>query len=556
MSVSAFNRRWAAVILEALTRHGVQHVCIAPGSRSTPLTLAAAEHSALIHHTHFDERGLGHLALGLAKVSKQPVAVIVTSGTAVANLYPALIEAGLTGEKLILLTADRPPELIDCGANQAIRQPGMFASHPSHTLSLPRPSEDIPARWLVSSIDNAMGQLHAGGVHINCPFAEPLYGDMDDTGLAWQQALGNWWQSDKPWLREALHLESEKQRDWFFWRQKRGAIVAGRMSAAAGKKVAEWANTLGWPLISDVLSQTGQPLPCADLWLGNPRAVAELEQAQIVVQFGSSLTGKRLLQWQAGSEPDEYWLVDNLLGRLDPAQHRGRRLVCDIERWLELHPAEKRQAWCVEIPRLSRQAWQMAVAQRDTFGEAQLAHRISDYLPEQGQLFVGNSLVVRLIDALGQLPAGYPVYSNRGASGIDGLISTAAGVQRASAKATLAIVGDLSALYDLNALALLRQVSAPFVLIVVNNNGGQIFSLLPTPEAVRERFYAMPQDVHFDHAAQMFGLRYARPESWAQLDEVMSHAWRQPAATIIELVVNDTDGAQMLQHLLAQVSHL
>ena len=106
MSVSAFNRRWAAVILEALTRHGVRHICIAPGSRSTPLTLAAAENSAFIHHTHFDERGLGHLALGLAKVSKQPVAVIVTSGTAVANLYPALIEAGLTGEKLILLTAD------------------------------------------------------------------------------------------------------------------------------------------------------------------------------------------------------------------------------------------------------------------------------------------------------------------------------------------------------------------------------------------------------------------------------------------------------------------
>lgn len=144
MSVSAFNRRWAAVILEALTRHGVRHICIAPGSRSTPLTLAAAENSAFIHHTHFDERGLGHLALGLAKVSKQPVAVIVTSGTAVANLYPALIEAGLTGEKLILLTADRPPELIDCGANQAIRQPGMFASHPTHSISLPRPTRGYP----------------------------------------------------------------------------------------------------------------------------------------------------------------------------------------------------------------------------------------------------------------------------------------------------------------------------------------------------------------------------------------------------------------------------
>ncbi|MDX6021922.1 2-succinyl-5-enolpyruvyl-6-hydroxy-3-cyclohexene-1-carboxylic-acid synthase [Scandinavium sp. V105_16] len=556
MSVSAFNRRWAAVILEALTRHGVQHVCIAPGSRSTPLTLAAAENRALIAHTHFDERGLGHLALGLAKASQQPVAVIVTSGTAVANLYPALIEAGLTGEKLILLTADRPPELIDCGANQAIRQAGIFSSHPSQTLSLPRPSQDIPARWLVSSIDNALGQLHSGGVHINCPFAEPLYGEMDDTGLDWQQALGNWWQSDKPWLREALHLESEPQRDWFFWRQKRGVVVAGRMSAAEGKKVAEWAKNLGWPLIGDVLSQTGQPLPCADLWLGNAKAVTELSQAQIVVQLGSNLTGKRLLQWQASCEPDEYWLVDNLPGRLDPAHHRGRRLVCHIDRWLDLHPAEPRQSWCVDVPDLSRQAWQKTEVLRDTFGEAQLAHRISDYLPDQGQLFVGNSLVVRLIDALGQLPAGYPVFSNRGASGIDGLISTAAGVQRGSAKSTLAIVGDLSALYDLNGLALLRQVSAPLVLIVVNNNGGQIFSLLPTPAKERERFYLMPQNVNFEHAAKMFGLHYHRPENWAALDEAMRGAWRQPVTTVIELVVNDTDGAQTLQHLLAEVSQL
>lgn len=556
MSVSSFNRRWAEVILEALSRHGVRHVCIAPGSRSTPLTLAAAEHRAFIHHTHFDERGLGHLALGLAKVSNEPVAVIVTSGTAVANLYPALIEAGLTGEKLILLTADRPPELIDCGANQAIRQPGMFATHPSSTLSLPRPAQDIPARWLVSTLDNLLGSLHGGAVHINCPFAEPLYGELDDTGLSWQQALGDWWQSDKPWLSESTRLISETQRDWFFWRQKRGVIVAGRMSAAEGKLVAEWAKTLGWPLIGDVLSQTGQPLPCADLWLGNARSVSELAQAQIVIQLGSSLTGKRLLQWQATCEPQEYWLVDNLQGRLDPAHHRGRRLVSTVADWLEQHPAQPRQPWYAYIPDLAKQAWQAVDATRDTFGEAQLAHRLADYLPDQGQLFLGNSLVVRLVDALGQLPAGYPVYSNRGASGIDGLLSTAAGVQRASAKPTLAIVGDLSALYDLNALALLRQVAAPFVLMVVNNNGGQIFSLLPTPQGERERFYQMPQNVNFDHAAAMFGLNYHRPQSWQALEDTLSGAWRTPQATLIELVVNDTDGAQTLQQLLAQVSQL
>lgn len=556
MSISSFNRRWAAVILEALTRHGVRHVCIAPGSRSTPLTLAAAENRALIHHTHFDERGLGHLALGLAKASNEPVAVIVTSGTAVANLYPALIEAGLTGEKLVLLTADRPPELIDCGANQAIRQPGMFASHPAESIALPRPSQDIPARWLVSAIDNLLGTLHGGAVHINCPFAEPLYGEMDDTGLAWQQALGGWWQDDKPWLQASTRLSSEKQRDWFFWRQKRGVVVAGRMSAAEGRQLAEWAKTLGWPLIGDVLSQTGQPLPCADLWLGNSLAIEELNQAQIVLQFGSSLTGKRLLQWQATCRPEEYWLIDRLSGRLDPAHHRGRRLVSDVASWLAQHPAEPRAPWCEAIPFLSEQAWEKVCARRDTFGEAQLAHRIADYLPEQGQLFLGNSLVVRLVDALGQLPVGYPVYSNRGASGIDGLLSTAAGVQRATARPTLTIVGDLSALYDLNALALLRQVSAPFVLLVVNNNGGQIFSLLPTPPAEREQFYLMPQHVHFDHAAAMFGLHYHRPENWDALEQALNGAWHKPGATVIELVVNDTDGAQTLQSLLAQVSQL
>ncbi len=164
------------------------------------------------------------------------------------------------------------------------------------------------------------------------------------------------------------------------------------MSAAEGKKVAEWAQTLGWPLIGDVLSQTGQPLPCADLWLGNGKAVSELAQAQIVVQLGSSLTGKRVLQWQATCEPDEYWLVDNLPGRLDPAQHRGRRLLSSVERWLELHPAEKRQPWATVIPQLAGQAWQAAVASNEPFGEAQLAQRIRGYLPEQGQLFVGNSL--------------------------------------------------------------------------------------------------------------------------------------------------------------------
>ncbi|KYQ97345.1 2-succinyl-5-enolpyruvyl-6-hydroxy-3-cyclohexene-1-carboxylate synthase [Serratia plymuthica] len=555
MSTSVFNRRWAALLLEALARHGVRHVCIAPGSRSTPLTLAAAANRSFICHTHFDERGLGHLALGLAKASREPVAVIVTSGTAAANLYPSLIEAGLTGERLVFLTADRPPELINCGANQAIRQTGLYSSHPALSIELPRPTPDIPASWLASTVDSAMARLQHGALHINCPFAEPLYGGDEQHYADWSAALGDWWQDSQPWLREMDPHAVLKQPDWFSWRQKRGVVVAGRMSAQEGEQLAQWAATLGWPLIGDVLSQTGQPLPCADLWLAQPQAQRILQDAQLVVQFGSSLTGKRLLQWQEQCRPQEYWLIDDLPGRLDPAHHRGRRIRSGVAQWLELHPAQPRSPWAQELAQLADQALDSVSGYLvNRFGEAQLAHRLPELLAENGQLFLGNSLVVRLIDALTRLPAGYPVFSNRGASGIDGLISTAAGVQRATAKPTLAVVGDLSALYDLNALALLRQCSAPTVLIVVNNNGGQIFSLLPTPQEDRQRFYCMPQDVDFSHAAAMFQLNYARPENWGQLRQAVEQGWRQGGATLIELQVPPSDGAETLRHLVQQMA--
>ncbi|SLM63933.1 2-succinyl-5-enolpyruvyl-6-hydroxy-3-cyclohexene-1-carboxylic-acid synthase [Dickeya aquatica] len=556
MSTHIFNRRWAQVLFEVLSRQGIRHVCIAPGSRSTPLTLTAATHPALQCHTHFDERGLGHLALGLAKASGEAVAIVVTSGTAAANLYPAIIEAGLTGERLVVLTADRPPK-IDCGANQAIRQPGMFGAHPAQALNLPRPTPDIPARWLAATLDNALSELHHGVLHVNCPFAEPLYGEDDPQAFQdWLGALGHWWQQSSPWLQgNSGAFSPTMQPDWPQWRQRRGVVIAGRVAASDGERIAAWAQQLGWPLIGDVLSQTGQPLACADLWLAHPQAQA-LHQAEIVVQFGASLTGKRLLQWQASVRPEQYWLVDRLPGRLDPAQHRGRRLVAELADWLACHPApaQAQPNWATDI-----QACAARVRERVTtwlssgFGEAQLAHRVTQLLPAQGQFFVGNSLTVRLVDALACLPAGYPVYANRGASGIDGLLSTLAGVQRANARPTLAIVGDVSALYDLNSLALLRQVPAPLVLIVVNNNGGQIFSLLPTPLAQREDFYCMAQHVDFRHAAALFGLRYARAQDWQRVQSAVQTGWQHPETTLLEVVVEPKAGVETLQQLLAAV---
>ncbi|MCD1124547.1 2-succinyl-5-enolpyruvyl-6-hydroxy-3-cyclohexene-1-carboxylic-acid synthase [Jinshanibacter sp. LJY008] len=552
MSISVFNRRWAAVLLETLTRHGVQHVCIAPGSRSTSLTLEAAANAKITCHTHFDERGLGHLALGIAKVTGQPVAVIVTSGTAVANLYPALIEASLTGERLVLLTADRPPELIDCGANQAIRQQGIFADHPGQSLSLPRPTPDISAAWLASTLDQALSEQRHGALHINCPFAEPLYGGDASAYADWSETLGDWWQSDKPWLISDNQRTVTQQPDWPQWRQRRGVVIAARMGAEQGKQVAAWAKQAGWPLLADVLSSTGQPLPCADLWLNNSKAQEILAQAEIVVQFGASLTGKRMLQWQASCCPKEYWLIDNMSGRLDPANHRGRRLTADISEWLKLHPVASHQPWADELNTLAARARAHVTDYlQHQFGEAQLASHLSELLPSNGLFWAGNSLIVRLIDALAQLPVGYPVYSNRGASGIDGLFSTAAGVQRAADKPMLAVLGDISALYDLNSLALMKHCTAPVVLIVVNNDGGSIFSLLPTPEAERERFYRMPHGINFEHAAAMFGLSYANPKSWQAVKQTVDAHWQQRGVLLLELQVAPHDGAETLRQLVS-----
>ncbi|MDR1529041.1 MAG: 2-succinyl-5-enolpyruvyl-6-hydroxy-3-cyclohexene-1-carboxylic-acid synthase [Burkholderiales bacterium] len=552
-----FNRRWAEVLLTALSRHSVRDVCIAPGSRSTPLTLEAVINDKFTCHTHFDERSLGYFALGLAKASRHPVAIIVTSGTAAANLYPALIEASLSGERLVLLTADRPPEQIDCGANQAIRQNNMYADHPAQTLHLPRPTPDISASWLTSAIDDAMARLHFGALHINCPFAEPLYGEKENIYVHWSEELGTWWNSDAPWLREEMPAAIPQQRDWFQWRRKKGVVVAGKMSAEDGARVAEWTQSLGWLLLSDVLSQTGQPLPYANLWLAHEQAQNVLRQAEIVVQFGSHLTGKQLLQWQAACRPQEYWLIDPKPKRLDPAHHRGRRLIANISEWLMAHPTEPRSAWDDTLAQLSKKT-KTYIMQKlgDSLSEALLAYRLAELLPHDGQLFLGNSLILRLIDALAQLPAGYSVYANRGASGIDGLLSAAAGVARASSKPTLAVVGDLSALYDLNALALLRQIESPLALIVVNNNGGGIFSLLPTPKDERERYYCMPHDLDFSHAATMFGMDYVTPEDWQTLKKSVHAVWRQNRRAVIELRVPKSEGAETLQALLQNTGGL
>ncbi|MDG6881793.1 2-succinyl-5-enolpyruvyl-6-hydroxy-3-cyclohexene-1-carboxylate synthase [Phocoenobacter uteri] len=563
MTTSTFNRSWSYLILNALLHHGVKHFCIAPGSRSTPLTLEAInlqKQGVVKCHTHFDERGLGFFALGIAKTTMDPVVIIVTSGTAVANLYPAIIEASITHHNLIILSADRPPELISCGANQAIQQQGIFANYPIESLNLPKPSRDYSANWVLSQIERACGkqQHQAGVIHINAPFAEPLY-DADESRIyndEWLDSVQHYLKAkDRKYLvQHANHSEVFTHSNWEEWRTKRGVIVVGKLTAGEGAKLRNWAETLGWCLICDIQSSVTPNLPYADIWLANNTVRKRLSQADIVIQFGTQIISKRVNQFLSGFN-GELWIVDQHSDYLNQFAKPHTRFIAKASHFVQTHPAIPQKKWLLEPLALSKFCDEFVTKQVGTsLNEASFAHQLSQLLPPNGHLFLGNSLFVRLADAFARLPDNYPIYTNRGASGIDGLIATMAGAAIGGERPNVAIIGDISALHDLNSIALLRQITQPTTLFIINNSGGAIFDTLGVDPKVKSKYYRASHNFEFSHIATMFGIDYIRPFTWADLKTKLKQAYIRKGVTIVEIKVNEIEGSSIYQSILKQIA--
>ncbi|WP_439126504.1 2-succinyl-5-enolpyruvyl-6-hydroxy-3-cyclohexene-1-carboxylic-acid synthase [Photobacterium phosphoreum] len=560
---AALNGCWARLMLEELVRLGVQHVCIAPGSRSTPLTLAAAKLTQLTIHTHFDERGLGFLALGLAKATQSPVAVIVTSGTAVANLLPAVAETGLTGEKLVLLTSDRPAELIQCGANQAIRQHGIFSDHVNHFLDVPSPSLDISPNWLLCAIDDVMQQqqLRGGSVHFNCHYPEPLYGDDVDFS-DYLLPVAEWMQDHTPYCQHQALLSSASATidpvQWQALCTQKGVIVAGRLAANELYAVQQLATALGWPLLVDPQAGGSSDFAGFDGWLQNAACQHHLQQAQVLLQFGGRLVSKRLLQLIGSQTWQSFLLIDPLAGRLDPNHRRSQRIQANIEVWahaaLALTTESQHSQWALPLVAASQRYFDIVTAHSTHFSELGLAAQVMNWIAPSTELFLGNSMIVRLLDMCAQLPS-TATFANRGASGIDGLIATTAGVQRARKVPLVCLIGDTSLLYDLNSLSLLNQHQYPIVIIVTNNDGGGIFDMLPVPDQQKDDFYRMPHGFEFSHAAAMFGLHYCAPTSLIAAETAIREGQLQAGTTLVEIKTPAGEAGEMLKVLFAEVEH-
>ncbi|MCK6262067.1 2-succinyl-5-enolpyruvyl-6-hydroxy-3-cyclohexene-1-carboxylic-acid synthase [Vibrio sp. ZSDE26] len=568
---AVMNRIWCETVLEELTRFGVTEVCIAPGSRSTPLTLEADLNPKLNIHTHFDERGLGFLALGMAKASKRPVAIIVTSGTAVANLLPAIAEAKLTGEKLVVLSADRPQQLVGCGANQAIEQRGLFSNHVTRELSLPSPSEQVSLNWLLTSVDDVLHQQARIGsaVHINCPFPEPLYSDEDKTLFQdYQDSVNRWKEGSDCYTRKSVGQRNHLAHDDLFTRK--GLIVIGSVCRHDAINVLEFAAKLGWPVLCDPQSGVSSDWAHYDLWLQNlgvfPQHQAILNQCDVILQFGSRVISKRLNQWLEAHLSDsrcDYYFIDPSEDRNNQAHLNQIHYVAPISDWLhaQLNGLQHSQAeiepvhlgWADALTPLSHNVARQAdrfLVQGDRLTELSLAYSlgsINDSIEKDVSLFFGNSLFIRLVDMFSALNQ-RDVYTNRGASGIDGLIATASGVLRETERPLLMFIGDTSLLYDLNSLALLTHQKVPMVIVVTNNDGGAIFDLLPVPEEQKKALYQMPHGYQFDYAAKQFGLAYDRPTTLSQcVESVTRHLTKGSGALIVEVLTTPGEASNQLK---------
>ncbi|WP_260259323.1 2-succinyl-5-enolpyruvyl-6-hydroxy-3-cyclohexene-1-carboxylic-acid synthase [Vibrio intestinalis] len=563
---AVLNRIWSQTLLEELTRFGVEQICVAPGSRSTPLTLEAAENTKLTLHTHFDERGLGFLALGLAKASHKPVAIVVTSGTAVANLLPAIAEAKLTGEKLVVLTADRPVELVDCGANQAIVQSGIFSSHVTASLELPTPSTQVSLRWLLTSVDDVMYRQQQFGstVHINCPFPEPLYSDQDKS--IYQDYLAQisaWRESQKPYVNKVLPQASFASDIDLNWMARKGVLVVGSVELKQAKLAQQLAKYLGWPLLCDAQSGCTSEWAHFDIWLQDAKAKNDLSEAQVVVQLGSRIVSKRLNQWlcSAVEQGAEYHYVSPQLSRNNQAHLPQIHHQSDLETWLDTHIARSydlvidNAGWADSLKGQSQRVANIAkdvCAENVSLSELELALTLQQ-LPSKAQLFLGNSLFVRLVDMFAQID-GRAVYSNRGASGIDGLVATTAGVVRANQQPSVLYIGDTSLLYDVNSLALFTEQQTPVVIVVTNNDGGAIFDLLPVPKQQKQALYQMPHGYDFSHAAKQFKLGYqlvaTRQEYQQQLEQ---HLLSGSGALLLEVQTPPEQASNQIKQVLNQL---
>lgn len=542
---------YAATLVDEWVRHGVRHAVVSPGSRSTPMAVAVAEHRGLRVEVCHDERSAAFIALGVGKATGRPAIVVTTSGTAAVELHPAVVEADLSGVPLLAVTADRPPELRGVGAPQTIDQRDLFGTSVRWFVDPGPPEWRRRSEWrhLAADAYAAAVGVVPGPVHVNLAFREPLVGplgELDPHGAEHDRPTPASWQlSEEQVGRLAGLLEG-----------RRGVLVAGWGATADGSDalaLAELADALGWPLLADHLSgcraSTDRVVECVDA-ITRVASLAEELRPEVVVRFGGLLASRVAGEWLSssgalqigmsrdGRSPDPDGVLSETFHTDTGAA--ARALSAAVERRGHPRPEAWGQRWR-DVSSAARAAIGAALGASNELSEPGVAHAALAAVPSGGVLVVSSSMPVRDLEWYVGGRSDVRVLANRGANGIDGVVSTAVGAAL-SGVPVVALVGDLAFLHDSNALLGLARRGVDLAVVVVDNRGGGIFSFLPQAEALDEarfeQLFGTPHDVDLVGLAAAHGLAASRVGTGAGLDAALV-GWRDRRGVGVVVATGD-----------------
>jgi 2-succinyl-5-enolpyruvyl-6-hydroxy-3-cyclohexene-1-carboxylate synthase len=575
--------------VDELARCGMRAACTSPGSRSAPLALTLAREPRLRCYSHVDERCAGFFALGLAKASGLPVAVTCTSGTAAAELLPAAIEAHEARVPLLLLTADRPPELRENGAGQAIDQLKLYGSaakwffevgtHEAATPERLRWIRTLACRAYATSIEG-----RPGVVHLNFPLREPLVTDEPLPEDASGRALG------APFVRRLSDRPGEEDEPAEILRRviqdgRRGVVVVGRDERildrewSVGRAAAEFAEAVGWPVIADPLSDGRRgkaAIAHYDAMLRNP-AFVDSHQPDLLLRVGDLPVSKPLRGWLAELSPVPQVSLDPEGAWQDPDSVVSSSLTIDAMMALKLTATRGLSAdadWLAQWRSADELAAEaiIGVLGSSEMSEPRIAAELGVLLPEAATLFVASSMPVRDIETFWPVREDPPrVLCNRGANGIDGIVSSAFGVAAADSGPVVLLIGDVALAYDLSALLASKRLGLKLTIVLLNNDGGGIFDFLPVAESrlaraaepaddahdahgttpndaaaselagaasgddIYTRHIATPTGLDFADAARLYGLGHERADDVSGFREALERALAAERSTIVEV---------------------
>jgi len=549
--VSDIQSAFVSEFVESLVQLGIEDVCVCPGSRSTPLALTFRRDSRIKVWMHVDERSAAYFALGIAKRSGRPVAVVSTSGTAAVNFAPAATEAFFARVPLLLLTADRPAYARDIGTNQTIDQVRLYGSHVKQSADVQVPDDaDVALAYARSiaarSVRSALEEP-SGPVHLNFPFREPLLpepaGESIRSGerISANQPLSQHNPEGFAPLRRALD-DAE-----------RPLIVCGEQGDPSfPEAVTALAREIGAPVLADPLSQVRcgpqhslAVIDAYDTFLRD-EDVARRLSPDFVLRFGAAPVSKALLQFLERNRSCEQVLVDpggsrdpvltaSDAVRLDPAS-LCRALLGGATDQPAPAPGPGSPDWVAawaDTNSRVRSALTARIAEERGLSEPGVFADLNEVLPAGGTLFAGNSMPVR-------------------ASGIDGVVSTALGVSAASEEPLVLVIGDLSFYHDMNGLLAARRYGLSATIVLVNNDGGGIFSMLPqATDPHFEEVFATPTGLDFRHAAEMYGLDYHRAASRQEFRDLVSRSLESPGVSLIEVRTDRGANAKLHRELMA-----